>query len=81
MKRTTIEADEGLLLELNQLAYRLGQPTSSLVREAIAEYVARHREETRTLSFAAIGASGRHDISERAEEILAEDIDKDGWSG
>ena len=47
----------------------------------MAEYVVAHREEIRVPSFAASGASGRRDISQRAEEILAEDVGKDGWPG
>ena len=82
MKRTTIQAEEGLILELQQLAYRLGTSTSTVVREALAEYVVKHREEAKLPSFSAVGSSGRRDVSERAEEILAEDVEKDsGWSG
>ena len=82
MKRTTIQAEEKLLLELENLAYRRGTTMSQMVREAIAEYVVSHREETKLPSFFGIGASGRSDVSERAEEILAEDTGKpSGWSG
>ena len=81
MKRTTIQAEEGLLLELKQVADRLGTSTSKLVREALAEYVARHQKETKLPSFSSIGSSGRRDVSERAEEVLAEDVQKEsGWS-
>ena len=81
MKRTTIQAEEGLLLEIEQLAYKIGKSTSHVVREALAEYVVRHSEETKLPSFYAIGSSGRHDVSERAEEILEEGIAKEGgWS-
>ena len=82
MKRTTIQAEEGLLLELEQLAYRQGTSTSKVVREALAEYVVRHREETKLPSFSAVASSGRRDVSERAEEILEEDVERSsGWSG
>ena len=81
MKRTTIQADEGLLLELQQLAYKQGKTTSRVVREALAEYVVRHRQETKLPSFFGIGASGRGDISRRVEEILTEDVQQPGgWS-
>ena len=82
MKRTTIQADEGLMLELEQLAYKQGKTTSHAIREALAEYIVRHQEEITLPTFFATGASGRRDVSERAEEILAEDVEKvGGWSG
>ena len=81
MKRTTVQVEEGLYLEMKQLADRAGSTPTRMIREAMAEYVVAHREETQVPSFAASGASGRHDVSQRAEEILAEDVGKDGWPG
>jgi metal-responsive CopG/Arc/MetJ family transcriptional regulator len=45
MKRTTIMADEGTLLELKAIAQRQGKSTSQVIREALAEYVVSHRTE------------------------------------
>src|SRR4029453_3971909 len=43
MKRTTVFIPEALERELQLCARQEGRPTASLVREALAEYVARHR--------------------------------------
>ncbi|MEN8152050.1 MAG: CopG family transcriptional regulator [Planctomycetota bacterium] len=67
MKRTTVKLPDDLDARLRHLAERRGVRLSTVVREAIAEYVGRRRPR----SFGA-GASGRSDISERIEEILAE---------
>jgi len=86
MKRTTIMADEGTLLELKAIAQRQGKSTSQVIREALAEYVVTHRTDGRhknpLLALVGLGESdGETDVSERAEEILAAEIDPvRGWS-
>jgi metal-responsive CopG/Arc/MetJ family transcriptional regulator len=86
MKRTTIMADEGTLLELKAIAQRQGKSTSQVIREALAEYVVTHRADGRhknpLLALVGLGESdGETDVSERAEEILAAEIDPiRGWS-
>jgi len=86
MKRTTIMADENTLLELKAIAQRQGKSTSQIIREALAEYVVAHRTEGRhknpLLALIGLGeSSGETDVSERAEEILAAEIDPiQGWS-
>ena len=81
MKRTTIFADEDLLLGLKDLAKHRGTTVSEIVRDALEQYLAQNRPWRGLPSFAGMGDSGRSDISERAEEILAEDIDRQsGWS-
>ena len=57
MKRTTILADEGLLLEAQQLAARRGITLTTLMQEALREYLKAHRPE-RQLSIIGIGSSG-----------------------
>ncbi len=80
MKRTTILADEALLVEAKYLAAQEGKTLTAVVHEALAEYVAAHRRP-RSLSILGIGRSGESDISERADEILAAEIDPaGGWS-
>jgi hypothetical protein len=80
MKRTTILADESLLTELKYLAAREGKTVTAVVQEALAAYVA-ERREPRRLAIAGIGHSGRTDVAERAEEILAAEIQQEsGWS-
>jgi len=81
MKRTTILADETLLLGLRGVAQRRGIAVSQVMREALEEYLARHRPRRRLPSFVGIGDSGRSDISERIEDILTAEIEPEtGWS-
>lgn len=82
MKRTTIVADEELLLEVKQIASEEDQSVSEVIQEALREYVKSKRQSKRgRISFVGAGRSNRADISEKAEEILAEDIRRTGgWS-
>jgi metal-responsive CopG/Arc/MetJ family transcriptional regulator len=85
MKRTTIMADEGTLLELKAIAQRQGKSTSQVIREALAEYVVTHRADERhknpLLALVGLFDGGPGDTSERIEEILEEEIDPiSGWS-
>jgi hypothetical protein len=79
MKRTTIFLDEAVERELQGLARREARPVASLVREALAEYLAgrRHPHGAR-LSFIGAGASGHSDLAERHEELLWRDRDAHG---
>lgn len=58
MKRTTILADDGLILEMRNLAARRGVTFTRLAREAMRAYLAAQRPST-SLSFIGLGASGR----------------------
>lgn len=83
MKRTTIMADEDLLLELEQIAADQGVSTSQVIREALAAYVVETKTRqaaARALpSFVGIG-EGPVDLSERHEELLDELTDpQQGW--
>lgn len=82
MKRTTIVADEGLLLEIKQLAEEQEHSVSDVIQEALRAYVKSRRGAKRgRISFAAAGQSGHADVSERAEEILESDADRRrGWT-
>jgi len=81
MKRTTILADDELLLEVKKLAEEANKTTTAVIHEALAEYVARHRPRRKSISFIGLGHSGHTDTSERAEDILAAEIDPaTGWS-
>ena len=80
MKRTTVLADEGLLLELKLQARREERSVSDLVRDALQEYLRTHRTSVKRLSFYSMGTSGETDVAERAEEILAREIKREsGW--
>lgn len=58
MKRTTILADDDLILEMRNLAARRGVTFTSLTQEAMRAYLAAQRPSTRR-SFIGLGASGR----------------------
>lgn len=80
MKRTTVFAEEELLLALKQLAKAQNRSVTQLVREALWEYLKAHRAKPRRFSFIGIGSSEQTDLAEQAEEILAREIDpKSGW--
>jgi predicted transcriptional regulator len=72
MKRTTVKLPDELDARLRQEAQRRGVTVSELTRAAIEEHVGggRHRK----LGAAAAGRSGRSDVSERIEEIIASEV-------
>ncbi len=72
MKRTTIKLPEDLDRAARDEAARRGVTLSEWTREAIAAYLPHQRGRRRLLA-AGAGNSGRSDISERIEEILAEE--------
>ena len=77
MKRTTILADEELLLRLRLIARRRRVGTSTVIREALAEYVARESDAgAARWSFAGIGRHGGRgvsgDIDKELDEIAEE---------
>ena len=69
MKRTTIFVPEELERDLQLIAHREGRPTAAVVREALAEYLAK-RPATALPSFAGAFDSGHTDTAERHEAIL-----------
>jgi len=70
MNRTTIKLPEEVDAKLRHEAERRGITISELTREAIELHLAPRRK----LGAAAAGRSGRSDISERIEEILASEV-------
>lgn len=70
MKRTTIFIDEPVERDLKALAAADGRSAAALVREAIAEYLARRGRRHAELGFLAAGRSGRSDTAEKHEELL-----------
>jgi predicted DNA-binding protein len=71
MKRTTVFLDETLERDLQAIARQEKRPVASLVREALAAYVAnREPAAAPALSFVGAGASRRSDIAERHEDLL-----------
>jgi len=69
MKRTTIKLPDALDAQLRHEATRRGTTISVLTREAIEAHLGRRR-----LGAAGAGRSGRSDVSERVEEILAAEL-------
>jgi plasmid stability protein len=70
MKRTTIKLPDELDLRLRREAARRGMTVSALTREAIAAHLG--GGPVREFRSAGAGNSGRSDISQRVDELLAE---------
>ena len=80
MKRTQIQLDEATYQALRRRAYEQGVSMSSVLREALGEYLGTRQERKRRprdFHFIAVGRSrqGRlKPVSERHDEALAEDF-------
>ena len=70
MKRTTIFAEESLLVALKDIAGKEKTSVAAVVRAALEDYVGRRHGAGPLPSFLGIGRSGRKDVAERAEELL-----------
>jgi predicted transcriptional regulator len=68
-EKTTVYLDTADQRRLRALAAAQGRPTAELIREAIAEYVARHAPAGRPASIGA-GRSGIPDLAERYVDYL-----------
>src|SRR4029453_15177280 len=77
MKRRTIFVSESLERDLQLYARREQKAVASVVREALAEYLAARRPTAALPSFTGIGRSGRRDIASRHEELLWRDPHED----
>jgi predicted transcriptional regulator len=71
MKRTTVKLPDDLDARLRHEAARRGVTVSEITREAIAGHLG---GAARRLGAAGAGRSGRADIAERIEEILAAEV-------
>jgi len=71
MKRTTVKLPDSLDARLRHEAARRGLTISEITREAIELHVG---GAERRLEAAGAGRSGRSDISERIEAILAAEV-------
>jgi Ribbon-helix-helix protein, copG family len=70
MEKTTLYLDAAAYRRLKRIAAARKRAPAALVREAVAEYVARHGSSRLPPSVGAFG-SGRRDLAERAEDLLA----------
>ncbi|MDQ2708167.1 MAG: hypothetical protein M3Z25_11255 [Actinomycetota bacterium] len=77
MKRTTIKLPEDLDRAARDEAARRGVTLSEWTREAIAAHLPHQRGRRRLLSTAAGRSGGERNVSERIEEILAEEWSAD----
>lgn len=73
MRRTTVKLPDDVDARLRHEAKRRRIPVSELTREAIEAHLG---GKERRLGAAGAGRSGRDDISERIEEILAAEVAK-----
>lgn len=71
MKRTTVKLPDEVDAKLRHEAERRGITVSELTREAIEQHLGGRQRQLRA---AGAGHSGRDDISERIEEILAAEV-------
>ena len=69
MQKTTVYLDADDYRRLKRVAARRRLPPAQLVREAVAEYVVAHTAPRVARSVGAF-ASRRHDLGERAEDLL-----------
>jgi len=70
-ERTTVSLPGPLARHLRARAQGQGRSVSAIVREALEAYF-EGQGPPELPSFAGVGASGRHDLSERVEELIAE---------
>lgn len=73
MKRTTVFLDDKLLRQLKRLAQRRGVSFASVVREAMATYVAEPVSEGNVPSVAGRYASGKRDTAAKVDDLLWND--------
>jgi predicted DNA-binding protein len=73
VKRTTVKIPDELDARLRHEARRRGSTISAVTREALEAHLGGGRR--RRLAAAGAARSGRRDISERIEEILATEVD------
>ncbi len=73
MKRTTVKIPDALDARLRHEAARRKATISEISREALESYLGESGGR-RTFGAAGAGRSGRSDISERIEEILAAEV-------
>jgi len=70
LAKTTVYVAAGDYRRLKAIAQEQKRPTAELVRDAIAEYARRHGRRSKPRSVG-MARSGRSDLSERTEELLA----------
>ncbi len=74
MQRTTVKLPDELDARLRHEAQRRGTTVSQLTREAIETLLGAGTTRRKMIA-AGAGSSGRQDISERIEELVANEVD------
>lgn len=74
LRRTTLKISDALDARLRHEAERRGVTISEVSREALEAYLVGGQPGHRRLGAAGAGRSGRSDVSERIEEILAAEV-------
>lgn len=75
MKRTTVKIPDELDARLRHEAARRGTTIADISREALEAHLG-NGSPRRRLGAAGVGHSGRSDVSERIEEILAAEVER-----
>lgn len=68
--KTTVYLDPADYARIKAIARAVNRAPAELVREAVAEYAARHRPR-RVPKSVGVGRSGRGDLSKRVDDLLA----------
>ena len=68
MHKTTLYLDDDLYARLQREAEARGTTQALVVREALAAYVVRRKRKAKSVG---AGRSGKGDLSERTDELLA----------
>jgi len=76
-----IEADEELVSAIQRAAEENSIPVEQLIRKVLSDYLHHQATGEQRYSFIGIGQSGRGDLSERVDELLAEGASRhSGWT-
>lgn len=79
MRRTTVVAEDTLLLEAQQCARREGISLSALFEAALREYLATHARRS-DISFAGVGRSGDPHAANDVDRVRGAVDPATGWS-
>jgi hypothetical protein len=79
VRRTTLMADDALLLEAERCAKRQGMSLTALFQAALREYLASHATQV-DISFAGVGHSGDPQGASRTESVRESVDTTTGWS-
>jgi len=76
MKRTSLFLDDKIMADVKRLAAKRGVSVATLVREALASYVAEPRKKASLPSIAGRFSSGKKNTASRVDDFLWRDPHK-----